>query len=141
MHPCLILFFVATALNILRIIVEMAFVDPRKLQSYNRLIGEWRRRMREAIKSRNPRLMEKVRRDKAKVDNLMLEINKMRMKSMMILMAISMPVFFIFVWPYRYEKFYVPFLLRYLSGVWYFALLSIATSALLSIILKYKGYM
>jgi len=127
--------------NIVRVITEFLFIDPRKMKSYMERISKWRKKAREALKSRDPKLLMKIQREKKVINELMLEMTKMRYKSMMIMMTISLIIFFFIVLPYKTVYLYVPALGRKLNGIWFFVLMSISISALASIVLKYKGYM
>jgi len=131
---------VAIVMGAARVILELIFVDPRKLRSYSEKVKKWRRRAREALKSRDPRLIARIQREKKVIDSIMMEMTKMRYKSMMILMVISLLIFWLIVLPRRSEAVYIPPLLRYISGIWYFVMISITTNAVFSIYLKYKGY-
>ena len=134
------IFFVALIINISRVITELLFVDPKMLRAYQRMMGEWRRRAREAIKSGNPKLIERVKREKSKVDGIGLAVSKMRFKSLIIVSAITIPLIFLYVIPYRTEQIFIPMFQRTISAIWYFMLISFALSAIASIVLKCKGY-
>ena len=140
MDVCLVLFFSAIILSVARVISEFVFVDPRKLESYQRRITAWRRKAREALRSKDPRLIARVKREKRVIDSLMMELQRMRMRPIMVLMLISLPIFFLIILPYKAAQFYVPLLNRTLSGIWFFVLLSLGVNAIFTIPLKYKGY-
>jgi len=137
----LIIFFVAIVINIARVVAELIFVDPRRLRIYQRMMGEWRKKAKEAIRSGNVRLMEKVKREKYKIDSMGLEVSKMRFKSFIALSIISTPLIFIVIVPYRSEGIYVPMFSKSIAAIWYFMIVSFAISSIASILLKYKGYL
>ena len=131
----------AIAISISRVILELLFVDPRKLRSYSERVKRWRQKAREALRSRDPKLIARVQREKKVIDSLMLEMTKMRYKSIVILMIISLTIFWFIILPQiRGEPIYIPPLSYYLGRLWYFVMISITVNAFSSIFLKYKGY-
>lgn len=140
MVPCLAILIAAILINFVRVITEFIFVDPKKVRTYSSRISEWRRRAREAMRSRDPRMLAKVQREKKVIDALTYEISKMRMKSMMILMLTSLLIFYVVIKMYFDVRMYVPLLGWYLTGVWFFVLVSFAVSSVASIPLKWRGY-
>ncbi|MEX0568291.1 MAG: EMC3/TMCO1 family protein [Candidatus Njordarchaeota archaeon] len=140
MDPCLIFLIGALVINSVRVITEFLFVDPKKVKTYSSRVSEWRRKAREAMKSRDPRMLARVQREKKIIDALTYEISKMRMKSMIILMLTSITIFYIVINMYRNVSMFVPLLNINLAGVWFFALISFAISSIASIPLKWRGY-
>ena len=136
----MIFLLAAIVISVVRVVLEILFVDPRKIRSYSERVKKWRKRAREAIRSRDPKLIARVQREKKVIDSLMLEMTKMRYKSIMILMVISLAIFWFIVLPRASELVYVPAFSRSIRGLWYFVMISITVNAFSSIILKYKGY-
>lgn len=130
----------AILINLVRVVTEFIFVDPKKVRTYSRRISEWRRKAREAMKSRDPRMLAKVRREKKVIDALTYEISKMRMKPMIILMLTSLLIFYVVIKVYSDVLMDVPLLPWKLTGVWFFVLISFAVSSIASIPLKWRGY-
>jgi len=101
-------------------------------------MSEWRRKAKEAMRSGNLRQIERVKREKTKIDSLAMTIFKMRFKSMMITFSLSI-IIFIMIAKYFAIPILVPILGK-LTGLWYFILCSLAWNSISSIILKLKGY-
>ena len=128
----------AAIISLVRVISELIFVNPHQVRIFNRMSREWRRKAKEAMRSGNPRLIERVKREKAKIDALGLAVSKMRFKSMMITFSLSIMIFIIIA-KYFSEKIFIP-ILGEQAGLWYFVICSLAWNSIGSIVLKFKGY-
>ena len=129
-------------INIVRVFSEFLFVDPRKIRSYNERIRRWLQKTRQAIRERDFKLLRRLKREKKVIDTLRTEMFKMRYKPIMILFAVSIPLFYALVYPYMSPKYSVevPALNLWVHPLVYFFIISIAVSSIFTIILKYGGY-
>lgn len=138
LEPLIIFMLAAAIISFIRVFSELIFVNPHQVRIYNRLMSEWRRKAKEAMRSGNLRQIERVKREKTKIDSLAMTIFKMRFKSMMITFSLSI-IIFIMIAKYFAIPILVPILGK-LTGLWYFILCSLAWNSIGSIILKLKGY-
>ncbi|MCR8432950.1 MAG: EMC3/TMCO1 family protein [Crenarchaeota archaeon] len=139
MHAAIIALAAAIIINGIRVFSELLFVNPHQVRVFNRLMKEWRQKAQEAIKRGDPKQMERIKREKAKIDSLTMAVSKMRFKSMMTTLTASLLVFFVAIQSLSESLILVP-LLGEITAVWFLILCSFAWSSIFSIILKLKGY-
>lgn len=139
MNAAIIALIAATIISIIRVFSELLFVNPHQVRMYNRLMREWRQKAKEAMKRGDPKQIERVKREKAKIDGLTIMISKMRFKSMIVSLTASMATIIVTLRLISGLIVFVP-LLGNIDAIWFLFLCSFACGSISSVVLKIKGY-